>query len=1104
MSGQIKFDLGSMIRQVEELAKAIEKLGVSTQSSFSSMASSTGTLGRATSDINRSVSPDDVNFITQQANNIKGNFARASIDRHERQQANIDAYQKFQGGEPGYFEDKGVLRYKDPAHSMSTPGIIRSYGDIGSIKKDIEDRQKRAESSLLGQNAAAQEGASKAEGLTRSVRMMPGASLASIPGALDQQQASKAATSGLEKAIDKLGKNVTDSNAKISADILKVLNARIAEKENELQKAKAEFADKPDDVNAQNRLANAIHDLTEAIEDGSRATKEVNRNLKGGGGDGQPPSLWDKLKDARIQFGAAALGAANLGANIAGQYFGANVSARNAVIGKELELQQGAAGLNRLSFKQTMESVDMRTGENILKYHGDMFYKGAPGTEFLGAGGFKNAQKAALESQAREHERDVYLRKESRLGAIKDMAIGAGIIGGSLLALGGSGGVSLPMSAAGVAIGSSQLTSGIGSLFKSEMESPASAREGITGFTGTAAKFMGITGKELDTVKAARLTEDRLMMANYSEGLRNAQVEQQAKDAFLINKQLEAKAASRAAYLMVGREALKGGDLHASLRYAQSDSEFQAQEAKNAIRSGFNGAVEKMSPDAIRKANIAKLNETVLSNVGFWDSSPAPVSGVGPLASGPQYVVAANNAKVSAALKERDRAAAVVRPYEESAWAARGLSEAEYIGRAAQVSSVMGGRRNTAQTMATTNRIIDISNAGMGDFGQIINNLGALNQTTGQADNTKKLEQLLSQAVALGFDKSRTGQQFVGAVTDLSRSLGVTETGSLGKSLGLGASILSATGRPNELSLEAARRGISEYAAYSSQSGGFVGAMKMRAAFAGGASFGTGAGILSGKSGEQTMSWLEELEPGKKITSAGLQDLLRVQGGDKEKVKEILRGQIVSAGTAIRGQFDVTHGRGAYESMVRKIELAPKNSKERQEQLLQFRAYTNEAAAQAGVSSESAMASGLQYLQTKGIITQPEASKQLREAIKKGKEDAVDPAQRNLQKYIDNQSANFNKNINIVNKESYTEYLKAGGTQLIPGVTKENIDKLKPEQVDMMNKEFSKLTKTDLAIGAEQAYSQTGNIQRVEIMNWRGLRPVIEGTVLGGKQKLGE
>ena len=1141
MANQIKFDLGSMIRQVEELAKAIEKLGISTQSSFSSMASSTGTLGRATADIS---STDNTPFLSKSGESARPNFARKSIDAALENQSKIDAYNAYKKGEPGYYEDKGILRFKDPNHQPSAGTFIKNFGDIGVLETLKKQQHERLQAAEKKQSETPEKAPITPDTVVKPTRNALGYSSADIPRGLQTQSELGKVNDSISKAITGL-KQSNDDNAKISASILKSLQDRIGEKNEALDKAKFDFkADTSEKKEASTQnLINALADLEKAVDDATTATKQ-----SGGGGGGQPPKegLLDKMKDWRIQYGAAALAGVGFASNVASQYMGNTIAARNLVIGQELGIQQARGGLSQLAFNREMASVDMRSGENILKYHGDMFYGNRPGSEYLGpSGGVRSDLEAAANFQSIK-TRDEAQRSQNRIGAVKDLLIGGGALIGSVAA--GATGVGIPLAIAGGLYGASQIASGIGGLMQGEVSSAASAREGFTGVSGLAAKLSGNTPEELARARARQFEQDKLDMENYSESLRNAQVQQHSKDSFLIDKQLEAKAATRQAVQLVGQYALTPNQLSPYGSESFSDSISRSAGIKSNSDSitaskedrklstdsklspygseSFNNAVIRHA-EISRPKNIGpfapnskdfKTFTDVLYNKKQEDGRARLTQEKIEKAAARAYPgsspedEANRRTYVASSLDFAKRLESTVLPTEQqkttpktpTVWASFGMSQADWISRTAQVTDLMSDLRpgkgtSVGEVNNRTRKILEMGYAGLGSQDQILGNIGALNQTTGQADNTKKLEQIMSQAVALGFDKSRTGQQFIGAVTDLSRSLGITETGSVGKSLGIASTLLSATDKPNELSLEAAKRGVSEYAAYTSQTGGFVGAMKMRAAFGSGVGFGSGAGILSGKSTEQIMSWNEELKNGN-ITSPGLQDLMRLNGNDKEKVRKALESQVGSAATSIRGQFNVTFGKNAYQEAIDRVKNT--SGKERTEALATLRAKAAEIAPMAGLGSEAGMQAVIQDLSMRGVLNQKEATKELEKAKKEGMAKGIDPAARNLQNYIDQSTRDFNKagGPNSVNMAKYKEYLKAGGSEQA-GVTESDVAAAEkdPKKKAELEEKLKELTTVDLAQGAERAYSATGQVQRVEITNWFGMRPVLAGAGLGDK-----
>jgi hypothetical protein len=1128
VANQIKFDLGSMIRQVDELAKAIEKLGISTQSSFSSMAASTGTLGRAVAEVSSVGSnPGGVTFLSKAGQAAKTNFARKSIENALENQAKIDAYNAYKRGEPGYYEDQGVLRYKNPKHQPSNGTYIKNYGDIGVIETLKEQQKERLLAAEKKQSEIPDSVPITAGTVVKPTRNALGYSAADIPRGLQAQADIEKINDSISKAINGL-KQSNDDNAKISASILKSLQDRISEKNEALEKAKADFrADTSEKKEASTQnLINALADLEKAVEDATTATKQFGGG--GGGGGGQPPKegFGEKFNEFRNKFGALAGAGLALAAGVAQQYYGFQATGRNVVIGQELGLQKARGDLAQLQFNREMASVDMRSGENIIKYYGDMFYGNRPGSEFLGQKGLLNANKAAWLNFESIKERDSADRSSNRISAATKIIGGAAAAIGSGIAGAASSwtGVGAMMGAAGVVYGINQVVGGIGDL-RGDVTSAASAREGFEGIAGLGARLAGMSPEERAKAQARRIAEDNLEMANYSESLRNAQVQQHAKDVFLIDKQLEAKAATRQAVQLVGQYALTPNELNTiyksvedfhksakrsptlyengeSVRAFTSQSQREKEKVENIgpfapntdnFKSYANTLYEKKRSDG--KARLLQERQEKLAARAFPGSTPEDEENR-------RRLLAMGLPPSLQNIKSGEQPISTKGP--TSVWASFGMSQAEWIGRAAQVTDLMSDLRpgkstSVGEVNERTRRVLSLGFAGLGSQDQILSNLGALNQTTGQANNTQKLEQIMSQAVALGFDKSRTGQQFIGAVTDLSRSLGVTETGSMGRSLGLAATALSATGTANELSLEAAKRGVSEYASYTSQTGGFVGAMKMRAAFGAGIGFGSGAGILSGKSTEQIMSWISELDKGT-ITSPGLQDLMRLNGNDKEKVRKVLEGQVGAAATSIRGQFNVTFGKNAYEEAVNKVKTS--SGKERDEAMATLRARAAEIAPMAGLGAEAGMQSVIQDLVVKGVLNQREATKELDKAKKEGMAKGIDPAAKNLQNYIDQATRDFNKagGPNSVNMAKYKEYLRAGGVEQA-GVTEKDIAEAErdPKKKAELEKKLEGLTTVDLAQGAERAYAATGQVQRVEITNWFGMRPVLAGTGLGDK-----
>jgi hypothetical protein len=136
-------------------------------------------------------------------------------------------------------------------------------------------------------------------------------------------------------------------------------------------------------------------------------------------------------------------------------------------------------------------------------------------------------------------------------------------------------------------------------------------------------------------------------------------------------------------------------------------------------------------------------------------------------------------------------------------------------------------------------RLIDISRGGMGSTEQLTQNILGLQQVSGRQEDLKQLENILSTAVASGFDKAKFAQSFVQTVTELSAAVRTSDTNQMATTLAIVSQ--SMTQRGDLLGQALAQRGIQQVSDFTGQSGGFTGMMKAHAVFAAGGTIAGGA-----------------------------------------------------------------------------------------------------------------------------------------------------------------------------------------------------------------------------------------------------------------------
>jgi hypothetical protein len=162
-----------------------------------------------------------------------------------------------------------------------------------------------------------------------------------------------------------------------------------------------------------------------------------------------------------------------------------------------------------------------------------------------------------------------------------------------------------------------------------------------------------------------------------------------------------------------------------------------------------------------------------------------------------------------------------------------GMGLSDFQAHKYSVGEVIGPGRGA--TTAETEEMIKLGRSGLGDFGYMTGAVGSLNQAIGGSNNINQLTTVLGTAVAAGFDKARTSQQFVAAVTDLSGVLKMGKVDTASGSLAEAIKWVTATGRGDEKAVRLAQQGLSDYNQFMTQTEGLMGGMRVYAGMEAGA-----------------------------------------------------------------------------------------------------------------------------------------------------------------------------------------------------------------------------------------------------------------------------
>lgn len=455
------------------------------------------------------------------------------------------------------------------------------------------------------------------------------------------------------------------------------------------------------------------------------------------------------------------------------------------------------------------------------------------------------------------------------------------------------------------------------------------------------------------------------------------------------------------------------------------------------------------------------------------------------------------------------------------------MSMPEFIQSQNQLTNYLGSRRSSSARAATgltytgiqagegqTAEMIRLGRSGLGSFDQLVGNLGTINQIQGGQDNTKTLEATLSQAVAAGFDKSRTSQKFMQTTASIAESLRLSNMASTAAMLGTTAGLVSATGTPDEKSMHLAAQGLQAYGNFTGQTSGMSGALTAIGASNAGFTSKNGAGIVSKLSAPQLMDYIKTLQSGGEINDMGLSSLVALNGGDKKGVEAMLRATRNTTIAPFTAALDQRlmgqtfggikyEGRGAFFDKISKL---PREG--RQSALKQLMPQVWERFAQTPVGSEGGGAFIAEELEARHMG----ADKNLTE-FKKNSGNAVyrDQANQNRLNFIEDLTKDFSATSkgSVVGvdkmKDLYFRSLKdnMGAAETINyngkevALTRESYDKGDAGFKKAANDRFAKMDAFEISRGLQDKVLQESNAQPVKIMN---LESMIELMYRFGKQ----
>ena len=163
----------------------------------------------------------------------------------------------------------------------------------------------------------------------------------------------------------------------------------------------------------------------------------------------------------------------------------------------------------------------------------------------------------------------------------------------------------------------------------------------------------------------------------------------------------------------------------------------------------------------------------------------------------------------------------------ETAASRLGLTVPEFMMKSSMLTNVLGP--GIQADVGQTEEMVKLSRAGFGSFEQLTGNMAALNQVTSNGQNNmKQLENILSIAVAAGFDKSRTSQMFMSATTNITDSLRLAKGETAASELASSIKYQRTGPEDTERAARRAESGIQQFAEFSTQREGWIGMVRQQ------------------------------------------------------------------------------------------------------------------------------------------------------------------------------------------------------------------------------------------------------------------------------------
>lgn len=1064
-NNNLKFDLGSTVRQVAELNQALQALGQVAQTLFSNLGSLTDAFGskvtNAAQNVNQATGGSGMMTQTgqqQAANVIRDRFMNKII------RSDLES-----GGGKYMVSDGNVMERMVTAGGTiwrgtgrTAEGVFRNETAEGAMASAIARSSTPAAPSTPSFNPTQ----------TGSIRNAPGYNIADVPRLVASQGGIGGISDSLAKSIESLNKTNNESNRNLASVLDKIrsdLNANNEKFTQVFQEYSSKSALDPSSDEYKeymSRLTNAMKSLEDSID----AAKEGSRNAPpppGGGGGG--------FTDMINRWGGVAGAVGGLAVGGAQAYYSVSAAYQNALHGRQLEQAQLYGQFTQAGYGQMKRMMDVNSAEGLLLSKGDKLLPG----EFLFQGVSGRNRALELGRGMNEESREIQRLERERgfWGSVGQIGTGAMIGAAGVAGLVPSGGASTAMAAGGM----HQVMSGVTGILTNDITSPYTLREGggaLTNYVG--GRLVKGYSEKAAWAQRAELTRDFVDQQSRAQEFSEAELKARQPLVDAMQGLLDAQSARREAARLIGG--------HRTRRLTE-----------------YSGAYFDLGRANRMEANAADVYEDITTGFGdSFDTSLIPGSRQN---FGGRRLVKTREQVLKEAEAEREHALGRL------PWIGKGMTQAEWIGAHAQTTLGMRGRSATDREVGI---MASMELAGLGSISQNAALMGGMGGVAGGGgkDNYNNFMKAMSSAISIGFDDSRMSKQFVQSTAELARSVGTTNIGGMANLIGLTAQIGGKGGRADELSLSQAMSGFQTLAGVTGQTGGFIGAMKLKGAYGMGASFGEGAGILNQSNAVQSWAAWRDLKTKGDSNDIRARSLIEMHG--KEKATKLLEENVRSSTTGLVGVYDQqarAGGRSDLNSELTRISGMKKGAAQTKA-VNQVIARMTEVASTMGLSPEAGMAfTGMALDMFGGQGISGRGAGYVEKWSQSREQAAIDAGKVSQQKFIANLNAtNLGELSRRATKEDYFQSIKDGGWSIRSKdnimVTEQYYKSLEErakkgeanarEELKDIDTKISHISNTELVQRAVEAGLYRGE-QKVWIQNWFAMENIMSKYMKSGR-----